>query len=255
MYAQSTLIAESLARLRAQTPGTADSYFVGFAGDASQDVFAKEVAYVQGLWDDHYDGEGRSLRLINNASTAGTLPIASITNLRLALRHIGGLMDSEEDVLVLFLTSHGAENFELAVNFAPMALNPLTPALLKGYLDESKIKWRLIVVSACYSGGYIPALRNPYTVIITAAAADRTSFGCDTARDFTYFGEAYFRDEVARGVSVLQAFVNAEANIKAREVKEGLTPSQPQLYIGDEIAARLPVWELAWRQRRALPIQ
>lgn len=249
-YDQPARMAHTLAALRPQRPGVSDAYFIGFAGDASQAVFAKEVGYVRALWDEKWDTRGRSLALVNDPATVGETPIASVTNLNTALRHIGRLMDPAEDVLVLFLTSHGSEDFELAVNLAPLALNPLTPEQLKAGLDESGIKWRIVIVSACYSGGYVAGLRDPYTAVMTAAAADRTSFGCDTERDFTYFGEAYFRDELARGVPLLQAFDNAAARIAQRERAEGLTPSLPQLFVGDEMAARLPLWETALYERR-----
>lgn len=249
MYKQPALLSEAFAGLQDQRKGIADMYFVGFAGDASQDVFAKEAAYAHSLLYERYGSKGRSLLLVNSSSTVDSLPIASITNLKLALRRVGDFIDDEEDVLMLFLTSHGSQDFELAVNFAPMPLNSLTPAALKRYLDEAGIKWRLIIVSACYSGGYVSALQNPYTIVMTAASPDRTSFGCDTDRDFTYFGEAYFRDQLARGVPLLQSFHNAAAQIEKREQQEGLTPSQPQLYVGEEIAARLPMWETSWQQR------
>ena len=249
-YNQPALMERTLAALRPQRPGVSDAYFIGFAGDASQAVFAKEVAYARTLTDEKLDTRDRSLNLVNNPATAEVTPIASVTNLNTALRHIGQLMDPAEDVLMLFLTSHGSDDFELAVNFAPLALNPLTPAQLKADLDESGIKWRIIIVSACYSGGYVAGLRDPYTVVMTAAAADRTSFGCDTDRDFTYFGEAYFRDELAQGVPLLRAFANAAAHIAQRERTEGLMPSLPQLYVGEEMAARLPLWEAALHQRR-----
>lgn len=250
LYRQPALMERTLAALRPQRPSVNDAYFIGFAGDASQAVFAKEVAYARALSDQIFDTRDRSLALVNNPATAEDTPIASVTNLKTALRRLGQMMNPAEDALVLFLTSHGSDEFELAVNFAPLALNPLTPEQLKAGLDESGIKWRIIIVSACYSGGYVAGLRDPYTVVMTAAAADRTSFGCDTDRDFTYFGEAYFRDELAQGVPLLRAFDNAAARIAQRERDEGLTPSLPQLFVGDEIAARLPLWEAAWHERR-----
>lgn len=250
MYAQPALLEAAFSRLQPQRPGVADIYFLGFAGDATQDVFAKEAEYVKALWDERYDSKGRSLLLVNSASTADTQPIASVTNLELALRRMAEVMDPDEDVLVLFLTSHGSQEFELATNFPPLPLNPVTPEQLKRVLDDAGVKWRVLIVSACYSGGYVPPLKNAHTVVMTAASADRTSFGCDTDRDFTYFGEAYFRDELARGVPLLDSFRNAAANIEKREKQEGLTPSQPQLFVGDEIAARLPAWEASWLARR-----
>jgi len=253
MYRQPELLAAALAALQPQRSGVADTYFLGFAGDGAQQVFAKEASYARAIWDRRYDSRGRSLLLVNDPDTVDELPIASATNLRVALARLGALLNKDEDLLVLFLTSHGSREFELAVDLDPIALNPLTPAELKRDLDEAGIKWRIIIVSACYAGGYVAPLRDPYTIVMTAAASDRTSFGCDTDRDFTYFGEAYFRDALAQGVPLLDAFRQAASHIREREQREGLTPSLPQLEVGAEIAARLPVWEARWRKSECIP--
>jgi hypothetical protein len=97
----------------------------------------------------------------------------------------------------------------------------------------------VIVVSACYAGGYIEPLRDANSIVITAAAADRTSFGCETGRDFTYFGEAYFRDALARTRSFTDAFELAKAAVAKKEAEEHLTPSSPQIWVGPAIAERL----------------
>lgn len=74
---------------------------------------------------------------------------------------------------------------------APLELNQIDPKWLKDALDKSGIRWKVIVISACYSGSFIPALQDDNTLIITASAADRTSFGCENEADYTYFGRAF----------------------------------------------------------------
>src|SRR5258706_523785 len=106
-------------------------------------------------------------------------------------------------------------------------------------LQDAGIKWRVIVVSACYSGGYIEPLRDDNSIVITASAAERTSFGCETGRDFTYFGEAYFRDALARTRSFTQAFELAKSTVAKREAEEKLVASLPQMWVGPAIAERL----------------
>ena len=188
---------QSVNTLRPQRDGVTDLYFVGFAGYAYQDVFLKEVRFVKGLFDRRFDTEGRSLALINNLQTHQAIPLASASNLSSALKHIGTIINSNEDVLVLFLTSHGSREHELSVSFWPLKLNQVTPEMLKRYLDEAGIKWRVVFVSACYSGGFIEPLKDPYTLIATAAAPDKQSFGCSNTNDFTYFGEAFFKDQLS----------------------------------------------------------
>ncbi|HYL24874.1 MAG TPA: C13 family peptidase, partial [Burkholderiales bacterium] len=121
----------------------------------------------------------------------------------------------------------------------PLELASLTPTALARLLQDAGIKWRVIVVSACYSGGYIEPLRDDNSVVITASAAERSSFGCETGRDFTYFGEAYFRDALARTRSFTQAFELAKAAVAKREAEGKLTPSLPQMWVGRAVAARL----------------
>ena len=73
----------------------------------------------------------------------------------------------------------------------------------------------------------------------TAADAERQSFGCGAGSDFTYFAKAYF-DEALRGTySFEAAFDQARASIDARERAEGRTPSNPQIFVGDAIQAKL----------------
>ena len=148
-------------------------------------------------------------------------------------------MNADEDTLFLFLSSHGYRDHRLSAVQPPLELASLTPTALARLLQDAGIKWRVIVVSACYSGGYIEPLRDDNTIVITASAAERTSFGCETGRDFTYFGEAYFRDALERTRSFTQAFELAKASVAKREADEGLTPSLPQMWVGRAIGERL----------------
>ncbi len=238
-YAQPKMVAKTLQQLTPQRPGVSDLYFVSFGGYAMQDVFMKEVAYAQRTMDLHFDTAGHSLELVNNLQTRDTLPLATASNLRLVLNHLGESMAGEEDVLMLYLSSHGSEQHELAVDFWPLPLNDITPQSLRRMLDEAGIKWRVIVVSACYSGGFIDALRDDHTLVATAAAKDRQSFGCGNEESFTYYGEALFRDELGRGVPLLTALQQAREAIHQREIKEKLEHSLPQLFIGPQIEQKL----------------
>jgi hypothetical protein len=153
--------------------------------------------------------------------------------------------------VMLYLESHGTRDHRLAVEFWPLQLNPLTPQLLRRMLDDSKIKWRIIVVSACYSGGFIEPLKDEHTLIMTASAADRTSFGCGSESEATYFGDALFQHALRFDDSFVTAFDKARERIAERERAEGVSPpSDPQIYVGDAMAAKLPQLETALRARR-----
>lgn len=239
IYSQPAILDKALAQLQPQRKSIADIFFVGFAGYATEDVFSKEVDYVKQLLDERFDTQGHSINLINHLHTLEHTPLATSTNLALTLKRIGKLMNAEEDVLLLYLTSHGSKNHELSVSFWPLALNDITPEKLNAMLDEAGIKWRMIVISSCYSGGFVKALQGPTTLVATAAAADKTSFGCGTESEFTYFGEAVFKEQLNRQSSFITALQQASVSIAQREAREKLGASMPQLSIGAAIEPKL----------------
>lgn len=238
-HAQAGLLDGALQKLLPQRPGVTDLYFAGFASYATEDVFRKEIDVIGPLMRERFDAAGRSVLLVNNASTVMTLPLATKTNLARTLRGIGSRIDREEDVVVLYLTTHGSERHELAVKFWPLKLDDITPAALKIMLDEAGIKWRVVIVSACYSGGYVEPLKDDNTLVMTASDATRTSFGCGSESDFTYFGKALFDEQLRRTHSFAEAFGRARVSIAEREKQMGHEYSNPQIAMGAAIAEKL----------------
>ena len=252
LVAQPQLLDDALAALEDQRPGKTDLYFVGFAPYSEEDVFLKDMEVARDLFDSRFDTAGRSVLLVNNPSTILDLPLATVSNLRETLNEMGATIDRDEDVVMLYLESHGSKNYELVTDFPPLELDSLTPALLRELLDKARIKWRIIVVSACYSGGYIEPLREAHTLVITASAANRTSFGCGTESNATYFADAFFQHALRFEDSFLKAFEQARASIAAREKEQNMSPpSDPQIFVGDAMAQKLPKLEQALRSRRA----
>lgn len=238
MYRQPEILGNSLAKLSSAHRRKTDIYFVGFAGFASEDVFSKEVAYARRLFDERFDTQGHSINLINHLNTLESQPLATATNLGLTLKRIGEIM-SEEDILFLYLTSHGSQDHQLTVSFWPLALNNITPERLNAMLDQAGIKWRVIVVSSCYSGGFVDSLQGPATLVATAAAADKTSFGCGNGFDFTYFGEALFKEQLQHQTSFVTALRLAAVSIGERERRENIAASEPQLFVGADMENKL----------------
>ncbi len=112
-------------------------------------------------------------------------------------------------------------------------------------LDESHIRWRIIIVSACYSGIFIPVLKNDSTLIMTAADARHSSFGCDDSRDLTYFGEALLRTRCPHACSLDQAYADMARIIRRRESEEDEIHSNPETVRRTQMAARLPQLDAA----------
>jgi hypothetical protein len=238
-HLQGELIERALAGIGAGTPGKPELYFVGFAPDASSDVFVREMRFVKRLFDERFGTAGRSIALASSRGALEEFAIASVTNLQRALRSVGRRMNADEDVLFLFLSAHGDKQHYLSAEMPPLVLTPLSPTALARMLQDAGIKYRVIVVSACYSGGFIEPLRDGNTLIITASAADRSSFGCEPGRDFTYFGEAYFRSALGKTRSFSEAFGIARDLVDSQERSEKLAPSRPQMELGDAISKRL----------------
>jgi hypothetical protein len=247
LYRQSQLLNDTLAKIMPGHPGIVDLYFVGVAGYGDQDVFKREVNEVAQLFDRRFGTAGRSIMLINNRGDKKGAPLASVTSLGAALSRVGTVMNRDEDVL-FFPTSHGSKDHRFSLDLWPIKFRELDPKRLRRLLDESGIKHRVLVISACYSGGFVDALRNEDTVVITASVADRNSFGCSNEAESTYFGKAYFDDALRQTHSFTQAFEIAKPAVAAREVAENHVPSDPQIAVGVRIGAKLAQWE---RQRGA----
>ncbi len=248
-HAQQDMLPRTLSALLPQRPGIADLYVLSAGLYAREDVFMKEVRMIDTLLRQRFDADGRALMLINNPQTVHDVPIASSTNLSAALRHIGGLMNPDEDVLVLYLSSHGSEKHHLAVDFWPLQLKSIDPPALKKALDESKIQWKIVVVSACYSGGFIEPLRDDNTLIITASSATRTSFGCGSESNATYLAQALFDEALRKTYSFETAFEQARQSIRQREQALGHDPSAPQIFVGAAIREKLLQVERRLAQR------
>ena len=195
------------------------------AGDASQEVFRREVDFVQAEFARRFGTAGRSVSLINSRNTAASAPMATVTSIRQAVKAIAARMDREQDILFLFLTSHGSREHELTLNQNGMQLADLGAKELGALLKESGIRWKVVVVSACYSGGFIDPLKDERTLVIAAARSDRRSFGCADENDFTYFGRALFKESLPKSRSFVEAFRRAEVLVKDWERKDSSGPA------------------------------
>jgi hypothetical protein len=239
------LIDARLERMPAQQPGKIDLFALSFAGDGNEDVFRNEAAYFETLATARYGADGRTLALVNHPDSLATAPrpLATLDNLRHALQGIARRMDPEEDLLLLFITSHGSPGHELTVSLADRFDTTLAPQQLRAALDDAGIRHRLLIVSACYSGGFIPVLAAPDTLVVTAARYDRPSFGCGDSASATYFGRALLVEGLNRDGGLVDAFDYARRQVARRETMEGHESSYPQIWIGEEIRARLHAWE------------
>lgn len=230
-------------------PASADAapalYVIGVAGDASEDVFRNEVRFLVERVSPRLGAGARALALVNHADalqSPGT-PLATRANLRHALAAVGERMRREHDVLLLYLTMHGTPEHELWLQLPGGGQDVITPEALRDALDASGIVHRVVVVSACFSGGFIPALRAPDTLILTAARADRSSFGCGSESTITFFGHAWLLDGLNADRDFAGAWRLAAHAIKQRERTLGHARSMPQIAAGARIGTKLARWQ------------
>jgi len=140
----------------------------------------------------------------------------------------------------LYFTSHGAPQGILIGNdlVAPNVIAQMVN-------DACADRMTVVVVSACFSGVFVPALQTENRMIMTAARPDRTSFGCGEANVYTFFDQCFLESiPQSRDFPALSAKVRECVTL--RETAEGATPpSEPQVSIGFNVAQSLTAYSFA----------
>jgi hypothetical protein len=238
LYREAALLEAELGRVPDGDPTQAEIYFLGIAGDGTERVFGREVTAFR----DHFDSVNplgaRQINLINDRGTIGRRPMATLTSIGQAIATLGARMNLDQDLLVLYISSHGSKEHEISLKNRAISLGDLSAKSLSTMLKGSGIRWQVIFVSACYSGGFIEPLQTQSTLIMTAAASDKTSFGCSDEAEMTYFGRALL-ESLATSKTFEETFETLSANIASRESEEDLSRSNPQLHAGEEISEKL----------------
>jgi peptidase C13-like protein len=158
---------------------------------------------------------------------------ATIEALAKSLQVAANGLDAENDVLFLILTSHGSRA-GLAIKAGSLT-QTLTPSSLAEMLEKTRVRHKVVVISACYSGVFIPVLANPDVLVITAADADHPSFGCQDKAEWTYFGDAFFNIALRQARGLKDAFVVASWLVQKRELGEHFEPSNPLMAGGANV--------------------
>ena len=241
---QGTLLEQAIEALPPSSPAQ-ELYTLTVAGDGRQSVFMREADYVQQLLAERFAAHGQ-LSLANHRDHLADRPLATRENLARAIRALVE-RSGEEDLIFLYLTSHGSADHELVLNQPRLSLDDLPAADLAQTLAPLAGRNTVLVISACYSGGFIEPLKNKHTLIMTAARADRVSFGCSEQSDFTYFGRALFAEALQETDDIVQAFTLAAAKVAEREQADDYQASEPQIWAPETVVQR---WQ-ELRQRHA----
>jgi hypothetical protein len=234
---QPLLLQQQFAGLTPSHKGETEIYTLAIAGWADLDVFVKELNGALAAIASVLPIKGGTVRLVNRGETMNTIPLANFHNFTAAVHAIGNIMDKDNDILILFMTSHGDRTgFALQL---PGSITELTPRQVAAALDGDGIKNRVVIVSACYSGIFVPPLANANTIVMTAADAHHPSFGCAPERDWTYFGDAFFRQSLHPGADFKNAFGHARDLIYRWEMRDHAVPSNPQGSFGSALVGKL----------------
>lgn len=241
MEAHGAVLQRDLAALAPQKPKRTELYAITFAPDATEDVFQRESTLVAEIMSTRFGAAGRTVQLVSRFDAQPQKAWATPLNLQRAIEAVAKVMDRDDDVLFIHLTSHGARNGELAPSMWPLDVDAVTPLRLKGWLDAAGIRHRVISVSACYSGSWIAPLSGDSTLVMTAADADHTSYGCGRRSELTYFGRAVFDEQLRQTRSFEQAHAAAREVIREREkaAKKDDGYSNPQIAVGAAMRDKL----------------
>jgi hypothetical protein len=228
------LVDKARAAIPPHAPGGTNVYAMAVAGSGAQALFSREAHEALRVAALHFGADDRDGALLSNgAADLMHSPLATRANIAAVAQAIGDKADRKRDLLFLYLVSHGGQTAELESDLPSYdSVQAISSASTAAALKGAGVVRRVIVISACFSATWIPALADDDTIVITAAAKDRTSFGCDDSRRLTVFGEAFLGSLAARNISLHDAFEDAKRKISAEETKEHVTPSLPQVYVG-----------------------
>lgn len=232
---QGNLLDQALAAVPAST-GAVELYSLTFAGDGSQSVFLREADYVSQLLAERFGAHGQ-ISLVNHRDHFTDRPLATRENLTRAIQALAE-RSGPEDLIFMYFTSHGSADHRLALTQPRLGLDDLPAGDLAQLLAPLAERDLLVVISACYSGGFIEPMKSPRTLIITAARADRVSFGCSEQSDFTYFGRALFAEALQETGDIVEAFTLAQAKVAEREQADDYPPSEPQIWAPQQVIER-----------------
>jgi hypothetical protein len=249
LLAQGRLLADALANVPASTPAI-ELYTLTLGGDGKQSVFLRESDYVSNMLTSRFGAFGQ-VRLVNHRDHLADRPMATRENLRRAALTLAE-RSGPEDLIFLYLTSHGTSEHELVLDQPRMELSDLPADELAAVLAPLKNRDKIIVISSCYSGGFIPALKDERTLVMTASRADRVSFGCSEQANFTYFGDALFAQALNQTDDLEHAFKLASATVAERELADSFEASEPQIWAPKTVLSH---WQLLRKQQARKALQ
>ena len=197
------------------------------AGDTAQPVFDNAIRAVATWIGEHGIADADIHRLAASAGPRGGTEPAT---LRRVLGRIAGLQSGPGDGCFIFITSHGGRGLGIYLSRKNEMLTPaaLASALAQGCAGVPTV----VIVSGCYSGSFAqPPMAAPHRIVLTAARADRSSFGCAADRTYTDY-DACLLGSLAHAPTWPAVFAETKDCVSRREHQLGELPSLPQAAFG-----------------------
>ncbi len=250
LYLESAKLQAELDAVQLSNPDEVELYSLVIAGYGPEEVFHRESRFIENLFDTQYANSGTAIYLANSQRSLAEHPLATRTSIQRSIERIAERMDKGQDIFFLYITSHGGKNKTISLDHNGLALADIEAKWLGELLKKTGIQHRVVVLSACYSGGFIDEIKDDNSLIMTAASASNTSFGCSDDSLFTYFGKAYFKEALKPGVDFEQAFYQARSLVEIWEKEQKITPSEPQIQVNPQVTEHVK----RWVKGRAAPV-
>ena len=177
---------------------------------------------------------GRPADVAKFGYTDGRLSEPTPEALNGAIARLAGAARDGEDVVVVMMTTHGSPEFLAQKPANTDQISGVSAEALATFLEPLNDDKQVIILQACYSGSLIDDLAHPNRIILTAAAADRTSFGCSPDNDNTFFIKS-LNAALSEGGSWSEIFGRTKSNVEALETSFEIPASDqsnPQSYVG-----------------------
>lgn len=205
--------------------------FVGAALHSQSTAFQSDILAMQ----KRLGGFGMPVQsiLLSNPPKDQEVLFAAATqqNLSQVFSRVGAWSDTYPLTVVVLISTHGNVD-QLAINIADQPYPPIRSSVLGAWLRRiNPATPTAVLLSACHSGSFMQALRDGSRVVLTASAAERSSFGCNPKSTNTWFIEALLEQGMQSAMSCSNTFARTAKRVDAKEREMKLVPSLPQASI------------------------
>ncbi len=204
-------------------------------GDTRWHVILAAVGNEQNVFDNFVNDFASMLKGRNEIASLSELH-ASIddrwpsSGLEALDRSLNALKPQEGEGCLVYLTGHGApEGLAMSAD-TPMIF--VRPTRMESMLNSCAGHPTVLIVSACFSGVYVrPGITKAERIVMTASAADLTSFGCSDNQQYTFFDQCFMN---AWPLQTNWGSLGDDINkcVRSTESSGNFPASKPQFFFG-----------------------